>query len=155
MERRVRLRGQRLKFLKMLHQPTLEDGGQASDDPIEARAMQGIAVDVKGAELATCSASRADNNKEDEWEWRGMYLIRHHRKARRKIYVPSWSDPELNGLRPDTVRCPSLMSRTRQGRHTLALSRITTSTMPHQKIKVAGGLAVLFSGSWKYNSQTH
>eukprot|EP00971_Amphidinium_carterae_P269111 5338863-Amphidinium_carterae.2 len=30
-----------------------------------------------------------------------MYLIRHHRKARRKIYVPNWSDPELSGLRPD------------------------------------------------------
>eukprot|EP00971_Amphidinium_carterae_P065546 1298839-Amphidinium_carterae.4 len=63
--------------------------------------MHGITVDIKGAELATWSASRADNNKEDEWEWRGMYLTHHQRKARRKIYVPNWSDPELSGLRPD------------------------------------------------------
>eukprot|EP00975_Prorocentrum_lima_P000683 135170-Prorocentrum_lima.AAC.1 len=38
------------------------------------------------------------NNTEDEWEWRGKWLIRHHRKPRRTTFRPALQSTELSAL---------------------------------------------------------
>eukprot|EP00975_Prorocentrum_lima_P045136 9455064-Prorocentrum_lima.AAC.1 len=35
-------------------------------------------------------------NNEDEWEWQGNWLKRHHRRPRRRTYHPDWRSTELS-----------------------------------------------------------
>eukprot|EP00975_Prorocentrum_lima_P060984 12787778-Prorocentrum_lima.AAC.1 len=41
-------------------------------------------------------------NCEDEWEWRGGWLIHHHRRPRRKTFHPDWRSSEHSQFEVET-----------------------------------------------------
>eukprot|EP00975_Prorocentrum_lima_P025731 5413946-Prorocentrum_lima.AAC.1 len=54
---------------------------------------------LKGERESQTTLPSTLKNYEDEWEWRGTWLIRHHRRPRIIIintYYPDWRSSELS-----------------------------------------------------------
>eukprot|EP00975_Prorocentrum_lima_P026002 5469152-Prorocentrum_lima.AAC.1 len=43
-------------------------------------------------------------NHKDKWECRGTWLIRHHKRPRRKAYHPNWRSTELSPFEAGSTR---------------------------------------------------
>eukprot|EP00975_Prorocentrum_lima_P041373 8692360-Prorocentrum_lima.AAC.1 len=61
-------------------------------DPIAGSTMQ-ILVLTRDVEAPLQTPPRLTNS-EDEWEWRGGWPIRHHRRPKRNTFHPDWKSSE-------------------------------------------------------------
>eukprot|EP00975_Prorocentrum_lima_P014308 3040008-Prorocentrum_lima.AAC.1 len=53
-------------------------------------------VILKGETESPTTLPSTLKDYEDEWERRGAWLIRHHKRPRRKTYHPNWRSSELS-----------------------------------------------------------
>eukprot|EP00975_Prorocentrum_lima_P029581 6208872-Prorocentrum_lima.AAC.1 len=65
-----------------------------SPDPIAGSTMQ-VLIPQGDVEASLQEPPKLTNN-EGEWEWRGSWLIRHHRRSRRKTFHPDLKSSELS-----------------------------------------------------------